>query len=426
MAGSDNNKDLQLHQVAPTEQVGRDTIARYQAQYRAAAMECLKLLDRQSIDRVYCEFHDDFVSRRSVGGAHFYRFFQVKTVGKRNHLWSIADLFGIPKSKKKKVSKKKVCPTPAVATNDSAGNVDDSNDLSSRIADSFLGKLLLHTVRFGESCEQVSFLTNANLNDEVELVSAALEGGISEPIDVLSKLSEHFNSAYKIADPLCPGEIKLRLLKLSIEPGLTLLQPGGGDYEALASKAIYTYSEIDLTHSESAQIAANLVALVERKSYPKMAQVPQMQTLEQLAGIGLEDLLGLLSISASGYLQLLSGGDEGALKSASIIQRKLETAGAAQPVIDSACQWKVGWDNWYRTYRHLDEVDMEFILQDIARVRERWVRGEVSFGAIRGEALDIVTKWRSSVLGSMLTKELVLGGVLAELVRSESMRGGVS
>lgn len=426
MAGTDSDKDLQLHQVAPAEQVGRDTIARYQAQYRAAAMECLKLLDRQSIDRVYCEFHDDFVSRRSVDGAHFYRFFQVKTVGKRNHLWSIADLFGIPKSKKKKASAKKADAKSEGATNDSTVQQDDCNDLALRIADSFLGKLLLHTVKFGKSCDQVSFLTNANLNDEVEKVAEVLAGGLSEPNDVLTKLSEHFNLAYSNSEPLEPEEIRLRLLKLSIEPGLTLLQPSGGDYEALASRAIYTYSEIDLSHSESAQIAGNLVALVERKSYPKMAQVPQAQTLEQLAGIALEDLLGLLSISNSGYLQLLSGGDESALKSASIIQRKLEIAGAPQSVIDSACQWKVGWDNWYRTYRHLDEADMEFILQDIAQVRERWVRGEISFAAIRGEASAIMTRWGLSVLGSMLTKELVAGGVLAELVRSESMRGRLS
>lgn len=87
-----------LHEVAPREVVGRDTIARFQAQFRAAAIECLAILT-QTVDRVYCDYHDDFVSRRTVDGVVNYRFFQVKTHGKRNHQWSRLDLFGMPKRK---------------------------------------------------------------------------------------------------------------------------------------------------------------------------------------------------------------------------------------------------------------------------------------------------------------------------------------
>ena len=40
-----------LHEVAPREISGRDTIARYQAQFRAAAYECLSLLEDDALDR---------------------------------------------------------------------------------------------------------------------------------------------------------------------------------------------------------------------------------------------------------------------------------------------------------------------------------------------------------------------------------------
>jgi len=425
MAGTNSTRDLQIHQVEPTEQVGRDTIARYQAQYRAAAMECLKLLDVGSIDRVYSEFHDDFVTRRSEAGAHFYSFFQVKTAEKRNRQWSVLELFGVPKRKKKPSKKLK-----GSDGSDSSGGTGCECDLqaaqAAELAKSFVGKLLLHSVRFHDACEKVSFLTNANLNDDAEAVVAALLSGISEPNDVLDQVAQHFNLAYDMPEPLTPDEVKGHILKLRFEPGLTLLNPDGADYETLASKAIYSFSEIDLTHSESSQISANLVSLVERKSFPKMKFVPDAEALAERAGIALTDLLGLLSISDSGYRELLNGGDENALKTASIIQRKLTLAGASQPVIDSACKWKVEWDNWYRTYRHLDEADMDFILHDIAVVREKWARGEIPFRMLRNEASAIMDTWKESSLGHLLSKHLIVGGVLAELVRSESQGGRTS
>ena len=86
--------------MTPRETSGRDTIARYQAQFRAAAYECLSILTRKTIDRVYCDYHDDYVSREPNGDKRLYHFFQVKTKGKRNHQWNRLDLFGIPKKKK--------------------------------------------------------------------------------------------------------------------------------------------------------------------------------------------------------------------------------------------------------------------------------------------------------------------------------------
>lgn len=406
MAGA-NDGGVQLHELPPVEQVGRDTIARYRAQFRAIALHCLEILDQDSIDRVYCEFHDDFVSRRSVDGKHLYRFFQVKTVAKRNHQWSGAELFGITKQKKK-------------AKGPTAGAGDVEKELAEKIAKSYAGKLLHHTVRFGDTCAGVSFLTNVNLDDDVELIVAAIADGHIASNALLAELSNGFNLAYEIGDPLSEEEIRERIQKLSFEPGLSYLNPAADDYEAKASQTIHKYSEINLTHTEGAEIARNLVTLVEKKSFPKVAGVPTAEQLDKVAGIGLDELLDLLSISKGGYSELLNGGDGKALKSVSIIQRKLERANAPSGVVDTACKWKVDWDNWFRNYRHMYDGDMTFLSQDLGSVRDRWSRGEVSFSGLRDEASSLMDKWATSALGGLLTKELIVGGILAELVRSES------
>jgi len=76
----------ELHQIQPREQSGRDTFARYRAQVRAAGIACLYILERKEIDSVYCDYHDDFVIRKTVNGEVKYLFFQVKTKDKQNHL----------------------------------------------------------------------------------------------------------------------------------------------------------------------------------------------------------------------------------------------------------------------------------------------------------------------------------------------------
>ncbi len=71
--------DPSLNEVKPAEVAGRDTIARFQAQFRAAAYACLSILNGKTIDRVYCDFQDDFVCRESKNGTRTYHFYQVKT-----------------------------------------------------------------------------------------------------------------------------------------------------------------------------------------------------------------------------------------------------------------------------------------------------------------------------------------------------------
>ena len=64
-----------IHEKAPRETVGRDTMVRFRMQFQAAAFAALEILSGKEVDRVYCDYHDDFVVRRTVAGVVEYHFF---------------------------------------------------------------------------------------------------------------------------------------------------------------------------------------------------------------------------------------------------------------------------------------------------------------------------------------------------------------
>ena len=88
-----------LEKKKPREQSGRDSFSRYKAQVRSAAMATLSILEGKDIDRVYCDLHDDFVVRKQDANGYSYLFYQVKTKGKLNHNWTLAEVFGFNSKK---------------------------------------------------------------------------------------------------------------------------------------------------------------------------------------------------------------------------------------------------------------------------------------------------------------------------------------
>jgi len=86
-----------IHEKAPRETVGRETTNRFRMQFQAAAFAALEILRGKEVDRVYCDYHDDFVVRRNVGGSIEYHFFQVKTKGRANQQWKIDEIFSLKK-----------------------------------------------------------------------------------------------------------------------------------------------------------------------------------------------------------------------------------------------------------------------------------------------------------------------------------------
>lgn len=382
-----------ISEIAPREIAGRDTIARFQAQFRAAAYECLAILGGKSVDRVYCDYQDDFVSRTIEGGKPVYHFYQVKTKSKANHLWSKLEVFGL-KAK---------------------GKVD-----LERIASSFAGKLLLHTTRFTSSCGNVVLLTNVQLDDDVAEIAEAIGKGDFSGAS-LKALVSHFNAAFKVEAELPTPEVEANIRRLVLRPGVRYLDPHGHEFEALARDAIYQYSEIDLHHAECEEIINSLVALVEKKSFSKLISDVTETDLDDLVGIGIGDLLEILSISKGAYERLLAGGDTNAIKSASIIQRKLTEAGAPREIVDYCSQCKVDWDIWFRDKRHtVPEFDLNMLLDEFHGIKNRWIRGESSFATLGNQIDSLWSTITVKGFARTLSKELLLGGVLSAVVRSES------
>ena len=101
------------------------------------------------------------------------------------------------------------------------------------------------------------------------------------------------------------------------------------------------------------------------KSSAKLIAELKEEELDEIVGIGVADLLDILSISKGAYEQLLAGGDPAAVRSASIIQRKLAKAGASELMIEYCSKWKVQWDVWLRDKRHtIPEYDLNKLPRD--------------------------------------------------------------
>jgi hypothetical protein len=209
-------------------------------------------------------------------------------------------------------------------------------------------------------------------------------------------------------------------LKLRISPGHDYLDPHHSDFDAKAVKSLYAYSEINLTYMEGAELARKLLGLVQTKSSSKLIADITLADLDDAAGVGIDDLLDLLPISRGAYVNFLKNGDSKALKNATVLQRKLSEAGASPEIIEVASRWKIDWDNWFRLYRHTYEQEIIFLQLRVNEIYSRWQRGEVSFAGLQVEVTRLKGELSGNILEPLLTVEMLTGGVLAELVRSES------
>ncbi|MBB3820649.1 hypothetical protein FHT03_000042 [Xanthomonas arboricola] len=395
----------------PREIVGRDTISRFQAQFRGAALEALRILEGKGVEAVYCDLYDDYVVRQSLHGQIRYHFVQVKTNSPK-HQWSRLQLFGIPKKLPKFRFKNTLLPGGSIME---PANQEEIEKLKS----SFIGKLLQHAVMFGDACASVTFATNAHLGDEVEAIGAAIAIGVrDEPTTQF--IVDNFKQVFPAAISMTPSEIYASFRKLQFSHELQHLHPQYKDFDSHAIKAIWKYSEITLTIPEGRGLTEKLLMLIAEKSCSRLPVNVTQAQLDSLTAVTLDDLLNLLPISREAYHQLLNGGDTYALKNASILQRKLKSSGATQQMIDVACKWKVQWDNWFRKERHYYEAELEYLREDLNRIYARLAGGEIRFRDIESEVSALKLKLQLQSYANTLTNEILLGGVLAELVRGES------
>lgn len=361
-------------------------------QYQAAAYAALEILKGTGVDRVYCDYHDDFVVRYTTESGPSYHFFQVKTKSKLSQQWTLLEVFALKKT----------------------GALDTETKLQD-IRDSIAGKLFAHTIQFGEQCRAVTILSNVHFKDDVEQAVEALQAGSSNKPH-LSKLLDEFGRIFASGKKLTPDELKKAQAKLSLAPGVYHIGDTLEPFTVAARQAIWTYSEIDLRPHEIDEIARGLIELVMTKSCERIAGCTTAD-LNRATSVSLKDLLDVLSISTAVYENLLAGHDPHAIKSASILQRKLKQAGASEASIETASRQKVAWDVWLRTNRHVHtEMDLDALLQEIETACTNWLLAGGRLIDLRGLlkkmlATDLLKEFKT------LDNDLLFGGVMATMVR---------
>lgn len=383
-----------IHDKAPRETVGRETTNRFRMQFQAAAFAALEILSGKDVDRVYCDYHDDFVVRRNVGGSIEYHFFQVKTKGRPNQQWNVDEIFSLKKK----------------------GKLDTKEKILA-IRDSIAGKLFVHTIEFGDQCREVTVLSNVHFQDDVFEVKDHLNAGESNRA-YIAQFIEKFGEIFSPGVPLSEDQLKVARSKLSLlqvtHMGETL-EP----FADAARNAIWAHSEIDLHKHEVDEIANSLVSLIESKSCAPISGLTK-DKINLVTGVGLDDLLKVLSISTTVYQNLLGGDTPAAIKAASILQRQLKAAGAPDSMIETASRAKVSWDVWLRTARHtFPEFDLELLLDDIDAKCKAWILSGSVLGDLRVK-VDEVLKSDLALRFPPLDIDLLLGGFFASIVRRAS------
>lgn len=389
-----------LHTIKPREQNGRDAFSRYKAQVRSAAIASLAILEGQNIDRIYCDFHDDFVVRRKENDGFSYIFYQVKTKSKQNHNWSINEVFGL---------------------NTRLKNKDEQSP--ENIKNSFAGKLLLHTIVFNSCCDSVIFQTNINNSDDIEDLISDIENN-SFSNKYVEVLVSKFNQCYvkDIIDELTENEIKENLKKLKFETDVQHLKEKNNNFKSLVGDKIYEYSEVDLDRSELEEIILKLLDLIENKSSSIIKDLSP-ESIERHAGVSIDDLLSVMSISKDAYYKLLESGDNTAIKSASIIQRTFNKSGAGNEEIEYCSRCKTNWDLWFRKKRH---SILEFELRAITNKTKKMFHdimlhgNNIEIASLKKPIESTRKELEEQNLLYDLDSELLLGAFFSELVKGKS------
>ncbi len=143
--------------------------------------------------------------------------------------------------------------------------------------------------------------------------------------------------------------------------------------------------------------------------------------INEKAGIGLDELLEILSISKGAYGILVAGGDDKALKTASILQRLFASGGASEKIIESAASYKTKWDNWYRNNRHnVFNFELDLLEEEISKELKDLINNKkVTLSQLRDPLENIKKKITGSSQLVGISDEILLGGLFSALARAQ-------
>lgn len=379
-----------LHEVPAREQNGRDAIARFKAQYRAAAFQCLGLLKDAEVVAIYCDLHDDYVIKRIKDGEEYYDFFQVKTNNKKGFQWKVSDIFGFKKIKEQ---------------------------VTSNILDSFFGKLMCHAVEFGDSCNTVNIQSNKDFNEDVYDIEGQFNTAVGTHKAYLY-IKKEFKNIFPNSSSFDESDIEACLSKFKVEGASEIVDIEGVNYLPLSRHAICENSEVDLSLEEVVEIIIGLLGLVENKS-SGIIEKWEKSEIDKHASVCLDDVLGLMTISPTAYRYLKDGGDANALKHTSIIQRFFQETNASDGLIEYLCLCKSQYDQWNSDRKHfLNEFDFNLFKADVNDMVVSWFKTGCGNKSFLKMANDYKRDSQSIIVKGM-DANVVVGALLSEVVRQK-------
>lgn len=191
-------------------------------------------------------------------------------------------------------------------------------------------------------------------------------------------------------------------------------------FVSLASNKIFRYSEINLTPDEVKKIIIQLLSRIEEKSSGVLSSNIQEKDLDSFASICIDDVLNTLSITKSTYEMLRAGGDEKAIKSASVLQKMLLRSGFSATTVDTFAGYKCQWENWHRVHRHeLPDFLMTVATEMIIECARKLAWGTIKMADLTLEVRTLNAALMTQLCRDDITLELTFGAVLSELVRGE-------
>jgi hypothetical protein len=378
--------------VEPREQVGAQTGALYDYQYHQAAAEALSLLDDTQVSCLYCEWHDDYVTETAPDSR--YRFHQVKTRQKSQGPWRVGEFFGLARKQS----------DPAKA-------------------DSIFGRLWDHVLKFGGRCESFVFVTDAGI--EAKFEDLLSQTGTARRVDDLPqtprKTFDKILAGVKPTFNISADELFAFLQRFRVQDGVGAVHDGKSARVLIAVR-ILEASEVDLKVSEAEKIGADLVATVRDRSHRTLKALPSTRDeLRASKGIGIDNLLPLLSLSTEGYRELKAGGRE-SVRALSRLHRLCKRSNVPDSLIPDFCRYKTAWDAWWIDQRHrVDQADYLAIKQQCAVLLRAHAEAGLSLDELIAQAKALASKYGTQLASSQpLTAELILGFVFSLAAEAEA------
>jgi Cap4 dsDNA endonuclease len=392
-----SNSTGELYEVQPREQVGAQTGKLFEYQYHQAAAGALSLLDpTENALCVYCEWHDDYVTEGEANG--LYTFYQVKTRG--GGPWTVGEFFGLgklnPKTGIRPLSNRKSC---------------------------IFSNLWDHTQKFGTLCQAFVFLSDAELDTDLELFID--ECKIAPNATFLSPAAAAFLSSVLPSLAKRDKNVTVQTFfeffqKFRAEIGIGTVD-SIEDAKLIIIDRIFKASEVDLHWSEGRRMGSDLVTIVRSRSHRVLDDLPSTaDELRVMKALSIKDVLKLLSLSEEGF-RLLTEGAGDAVRTLSRLHRFCQRRGIPEKLIPDFCELKTFWSAWWLKHADLvDKLDFMVFKTDCLQILRSHSDGKMSIAELGNHAKALATKY-NSIFNPLepLTPECVMGFIISLAVEAE-------